>query len=618
MSARASSTSRLGPPRKQLPTTRSRRSPSAGPDLSMAQGGASGDIDRGHQRLQARVREQEGVIRKLWERYTEDVGREPELGGLFAGPGDRLVPVKAEILRHALAHDQSFADAVEEFEFHFTYGRSEATVQRSANRLMHGRRPAVVNRRAGDVVLKGFWGRGVSMPAFERLQQKLHALQHGSIRRIDLSDNGLNGNFVPGLIDMLRRGARQLDISQNSLESPAAQQLCNAIPQVAQYLESLDLRLNPCASDSAFALSLSLALPELRFLESLAVTLRSAEPTSERSYDDGFASDNGYGGRRGVSAPKPRPASSGRAQQSSLHPSQLDPDSWRARSLSRSRVDGTSAARSSSPPAGRGSGTALDGITGRLTGTQLGDSGSRDAAVLVFRSVGQCPQLRSLDLRGSCLSRAAAQRLAHFVKGDQLVTLSLADCFLGAKAEPVLGAVSQCRKMVYLNLRLNGLNGNTGIELCRALDASVSLTDVDLASNELGDDFGTAFATVLMVNEVLWRVDLIRNPLGERTGDALLRALRERNSTLSSIGDTVDNLFGLGLQNRYQIQRHLDANSRGLEPGCSVRTTHLDLDASYRPSLGDEMEPGLADFEWQILDDDPSVNWAPLDFEMFP
>merc|ERR1712019_167747 len=90
------------------------------------------------------------------------------------------------------------------------------------------------------------------------------------------------------------------------------------------------------------------------------------------------------------------------------------------------------------------------------------------------------------------------------------------------------------------------------------------------ASNELDDAFGEAFARVLALNEVLWKVDLIRNPLGMRTGKALLHVLRKRNSSLVSIGDTVDNSFGLGLENRYQIQCHLEANKNRLESFSGV------------------------------------------------
>lgn len=227
----------------------------------------------------------------------------------------------------------------------------------------------------------------------------------------------------------------------------------------------------------------------------------------------------------------------------------------------------------------------------------MGGALGRDPAVSLFRAVAESPQLRTLDLRSSKLSYQAVQRLSHFVRGGQLVGLNMADCFLGESAQPLLDALAMCKELVWLNLRLNALSGHTGLELCRALDASVSLTELDVASNELGDDFGVAFARVISSNEVLWKVDLVRNPLGLRTGEAMLHALQRKNSTLITIGDTVEGFFGLGLQNRYQIQCHLDANRKGFELG-------------NRPADGllpDVMDPGLADFEWRILDDEPNV-----------
>lgn len=257
--------------------------------------------------------------------------------------------------------------------------------------------------------------------------------------------------------------------------------------------------------------------------------------------------------------------------------------SIRARSASRSRLEGPSTSRAQSP-----NDTSMGEVTARAV---LG----RDASVAFFRAATQCQMLRVLDLRSSQLSSAAVHRLARLVRGDQLSVLSLADCFIGAAIEPLLDAVSVCRRLVQLNLRLNAISGNAGIELCRALDASVSLTEVDLTSNELNDSFGEALAAVLTSNEVLWKLDLIRNPLGARTGDALLQSFQMRNTTLITIGDTVNHLLGLGLRNRFQIQCLLDANKKGLELGA-------------RP--GDDtkrMGISLEDFEWRIIEDEPPL-----------
>merc|ERR1712232_693195 len=117
-------------------------------------------------------------------------------------------------------------------------------------------------------------------------------------------------------------------------------------------------------------------------------------------------------------------------------------------------------------------------------------------------------------------------------------------------------------------------------------DESVSLTEVDVASNELDDDVGVALARVLARNAVLRKLDLVHNRFGLRTGEALLDTLRRRNSTLITIGDTENALFELGISSRYQIQRHLDANRHGL---------------SGEPS-DDPMDPALAEAEWKILE----------------
>jgi len=570
------------------------------------------DLDR--RQLLERVREQEGVIRKLWDRYTHDVGHEPEVCDI-AGRGARYIPAKTEAIRRALDQEQNFEDAVEEFDFQCTHSHAEATTQRVAATLMHGRRPAVVARRAGDVIFRGFWGRGVSMPAFERLLQKLRGLKHGSVRRIDFSDNGLNGNFVPGIIEILRRGVRQLDVSENTIESPAMQQLCSALPHIAQNLEVLDLRFNPCSDDPSFLFCLASVLPQMKFLDRLAVTMRCSKvndaecrvpgrATSSRQHSrsvtpqhqqrgGGVRARRGRGSRRAMTPQHHRGASQQHGHEAASQrrraatpqhcrqTASLDSHSWRVHSMSENKLPSQRSPRSGSPLSSR--------VVESATPFELAGA---DAVVQLLRAIAQCTQLRTLDLRSSLLSPAAAQRLSHVIRADNLVVLSLADCFLGDAVEPVLDAVLSCHQLVSLNLRLNAITGHAGIELCRALDASVSITEVDLASNELGDTFGEAFARVLGFNEVLRTVDLVRNPLGLRTGDALLRVLQRRNSTLVTIGDTVDGFFGLGLQNRYQIQCHLDANRRGLEVGEKPEET---------------MDPGLADIEWRILDDEPPL-----------
>jgi len=210
-----------------------------------------------------------------------------------------------------------------------------------------------------------------------------------------------------------------------------------------------------------------------------------------------------------------------------------------------------------------------------------------DTAVALFRGMSQCSHLRWLDLRASQLSREAVARLANCVRAMPLVTLNLADSFLGDNVEPLLDALPSCRSLVYLNLRLNALTGHTGIELCRALDASVSLTEVDLSSNDLGDSFGQAFAKVLGASDVLWKANLSRNPLGEASGSALLEALR-KNDTFMTFGDVRDGFHSLGLQNRMFIEACLTANRRGLRvEERDASTTQL----------------GLHHFRWEIIDD---------------
>eukprot|EP00746_Dinoflagellata_sp_MGD_P091172 gnl/MRDRNA2_/MRDRNA2_36110_c0_seq1.p1 gnl/MRDRNA2_/MRDRNA2_36110_c0~~gnl/MRDRNA2_/MRDRNA2_36110_c0_seq1.p1 ORF type:complete len:542 (-),score=103.43 gnl/MRDRNA2_/MRDRNA2_36110_c0_seq1:258-1883(-) len=530
--------------------------------------------DPEQQNLLHRVREQEGVIQKLWDQYTRDVGKEPEIGEVI-GRQDQYVPAKKQLVLNALQKNATFEEAVEMFDFKPTHRYAEYTAQRVASRLMHSRQPAVVAREAGDVVFEGFWGRGVSMPPFEKLLAKLRGIKHGSFRRVSFSDNGFNGNFVPGVIEIMRRGAHRLDLSHNNIESAAMQQLCNSLPSAAQYLEALDLRFNPCCNDGAFAFCIADVIPSMKFLHALSVTVRC--PTDKAaSKVDTFGARGSTSQSRIATPQRGRSASQGRAK--SPQARGKSPQA-RGKSLSGSRASWHIH-----------SGARGDPGTGSATGRTVA---GKEGAIALFRAVAQSPQLKMLDLRSSSLSKTAVQRLAQILRGDQLTHLGLADCFLGDAIEPILNILGTCRNLVYISLRLNCINDGLSLELCRALDESASLTEVDLSSNELGDNFGQAFAKVLRLNETLWKVDLTRNLLGVRSGEALLEVMTKKNTTLVSIGDTVDGLFGLGLQVRYQIQCHLDSNKKGLVPG-------------FDPSK-ESMNPELTDIEFTILDDEPAV-----------
>merc|ERR1719440_2005390 len=224
-----------------------------------------------------------------------------------------------------------------------------------------GRKPAVVARKAGDIVLRGFWGKGVTMPAFEQLLQKIRGLRHGSIRLIDFSDNGFNGNFIPGIIDIVRRGARQLNVSDNCIESAAMQQLCNALPEIAQFLEVLDVRFNPCCSDANFIRCLAGVVPDLKFLDFLGVTAscdaderhpsqRYSRPATPAQLDD--AGLPRKSGRATPQQPRQRVRSSTPVRSRSAV---SENQSWRQRSTSGSRIQQSRMSPRAWYPAGEGS-----------------------------------------------------------------------------------------------------------------------------------------------------------------------------------------------------------------------------------------------------------------------
>jgi len=66
------------------------------------------------------------------------------------------------------------------------------------------------------------------------------------------------------------------------------------------------------------------------------------------------------------------------------------------------------------------------------------------------------------------------------------------------------------------------------------------LSELNLSSNFLDDDFAKDFAIVLENNPVLYKVDISKNPIGPKGAKVILNALLVSNETLGSLGGDVD------------------------------------------------------------------------------
>ncbi len=65
---------------------------------------------------------------------------------------------------------------------------------------------------------------------------------------------------------------------------------------------------------------------------------------------------------------------------------------------------------------------------------------------------------------------------------------------------------------------------------------NVCLSELNLASNLLDDDFALDLSKVLELNPVLFKVDISNNPIGPTGAKAILNALLVNNETLGSLG----------------------------------------------------------------------------------
>jgi len=150
------------------------------------------------------------------------------------------------------------------------------------------------------------------------------------------------------------------------------------------------------------------------------------------------------------------------------------------------------------------------------------------------------PSLRSIALVDSKVNNTAIQTVYNALthQAHHITGLSFKFCFLDTRSVYLLAkALAINRTLVKLDLSNNGLSPITGVYIVKNLKNNITLTDLNLSKNGLNDDFAEALAETLTHNEILWRVDISHNPIGELGGQALLKAIRESNDSLESLGD---------------------------------------------------------------------------------
>ncbi len=100
-----------------------------------------------------------------------------------------------------------------------------------------------------------------------------------------------------------------------------------------------------------------------------------------------------------------------------------------------------------------------------------------------------------------------------------------------------------------------------GVYLVKSLKNNITLTDLNLSKNCLNDDFAEALADTLRVNEIIWKVDISNNPIGEAGAKAILKAIKESNDSLESLGEEFDSNSALmGVIHIEEIRKVLRQN----------------------------------------------------------
>ncbi|CDW87985.1 UNKNOWN [Stylonychia lemnae] len=155
----------------------------------------------------------------------------------------------------------------------------------------------------------------------------------------------------------------------------------------------------------------------------------------------------------------------------------------------------------------------------------------------------------NLNMRNSTLTKGAADHISKAVSNNDyyLTSLSLKFCFISFEQLIELSNSLRFNKtLVKLDLSSNALKSCQVKFLLDSMMDNVCLTELNLASNFLDDEFAQDLSYVLENNPVLYKVDISRNPIGPAGAQIILNALLVSNETLGSLGGDIDSDSGQG------------------------------------------------------------------------
>jgi Ran GTPase-activating protein (RanGAP) involved in mRNA processing and transport len=141
-----------------------------------------------------------------------------------------------------------------------------------------------------------------------------------------------------------------------------------------------------------------------------------------------------------------------------------------------------------------------------------------------------------------------------------MTQLSLKFCFLHVEQIKALSQHLKVNKtLVYLDLKHNGLENESGQYISEMLAVNYHLHCVNLENNLLGDDFIIHLCQSLQKNNTLAILKLGYNSIGERGAKQIISLMGVGNDTIEDLGDIGNNPMGLGLAE--QINQQLTKNN---------------------------------------------------------
>ena len=208
--------------------------------------------------------------------------------------------------------------------------------------------------------------------------------------------------------------------------------------------------------------------------------------------------------------------------------------------------------------------------------------------------INHCKDVKDLNISDNRLTEPGCVKILQNIKDKKMKKINLAENKIGSRSiYELIDIVSIAdTKLRWLDIESTGVSDKTVAQLCKALGANKTLSNLNLAKNNLGYFSACALKGMLKVNNTLKRLDLHWNNFRTQGAQELFEGLGANTGLIEL--DISWNSFGR--ESSVDVARSL-----GLALKSNKELLHLDISYSYFSKNECEVIAELLSFNHTIL-----------------